>query len=95
MHICIKVLSGSDSSSELHDKDINLEVTQKDKVECIKAKIEQLEPSLPTYKQLLLFAGQQLEDRYLLEQCGIEDNSIIFLIFKPAGKHNFSTVKLL
>ena len=87
MHICIKILSGNDSSFKRHDKDIDLEVTQNDKVRSIKAKIQLMEPSLPTYKQLLLFAGQQLEDEHLLEQYGIEENSILFLIFKPAGNY--------
>lgn len=58
----------------------------KDEVEIIKRKIQHLEPSLPTYKQLLLFAGQQLEDGYSLEQYGIEDNSILFLVIKPTGE---------
>ena len=85
MHISIKILSWSDSKDD-KEKIINLEVTQKDEVEIIKRKIQHLEPSLPTYKQLLLFAGQQLEDGHSLEQCGIEDNSILFLVIKPTGE---------
>lgn len=85
MHISIKVLSWSDSEDD-KEKTVNLEVTQKDEVKIIKQKIQQLEPSLPTYKQLLLFAGQQLEDGHSLEQYGIEDNSILFLVIKPTGE---------
>ena len=85
MHISIKILSWSDSKDD-KEKIINLEVTQKDEVEIIKRKIQHLEPSLPTYKQLLLFAGQQLEDGHSLEQYGIEDNSILFLVIKPTGE---------
>ena len=84
MHICIRVLSGSDSDDD-KVKTINLEVTQKDEIAVIKRKIQQMEPSLPTYKQLLLFTGQQLEDEYLLEQYGIEDGSVLFLVIKPIG----------
>ena len=85
MHISIKILSWSDSKDD-KEKIINLEVTQKDEVEIIKRKIQHLEPSLPTYKQLLLFAGQQLEDGHSLEQYGIEDNSVLFLVIKPTGE---------
>ena len=85
MHISIKILSWSDSKDD-KEKIINLEVTQEDEVEIIKRKIQHLEPSLPTYKQLLLFAGQQLEDGHSLEQYGIEDNSILFLVIKPTGE---------
>ena len=85
MHICIRVLSGSDSKDD-EVETINLEVTQKDEIKSIKRKIQQVKLSFPTFKQLLLFAGQQLEDEYLLEQYGIEDNSILFLVTKPTGK---------
>ncbi len=60
MFVFINVLFKIDDSDDEvdHKNNIHLE----DRIECVKAKIQQLEPSLPTFKQLLLFAGQQLED---------------------------------
>lgn len=62
-----------------------LEVALSDRIESVKAKIQKIEESLPSFKQLLLFAGQQLEDGNSLEQYGVEDNSVIFVVFKPTG----------
>ena len=87
IHISVKVLSGTDSSIGGGEaKTIDLTVTRWDKIESIKAQIEQLEPSLPTFKQLLLFAGQQLEDGRSLRHYDVKDSSVIFLVFKPTGK---------
>jgi hypothetical protein len=91
MHISIRVLSGNDSEDD-KEKTVDLEVTQKDEIKSIKQKIQQVEPSLPTHKQLLLFAGQQLEDGHSLEQYGIEDNSILFLVMKPTGEYTQSII---
>ena len=94
MFIFVNVLSRSKSDSDdvaqdhSETKDICLEVTFGDRIESVKGKIQQLEPSLPTYKQLLLFAGQQLEDGHSLEEYGVEDQSTLFLVFKPTGKLN-------
>ena len=88
MHIVVKVLSGSDPIANQNDSEVRslgLEVALSDRVESVKAKIQKLEKSLPSFKQLLLFAGQQLEDGNSLEQYGVEDNSIIFVVFKPTG----------
>ena len=96
MLIFVNVLSTeSDSDDVAQDhsetKNICLEVSFGDRIESVKGKIQQLEPSLPTYKQLLLFAGQQLEDGHSLEEYGVEDQSTLFLVFKPTGK--FITIK--
>jgi hypothetical protein len=85
MLVFINVLSKGDSNDEVDHKNIPLEVAFGDRIESVKAKIQQLEPSLPTFKQLLLFAGQQLEDGHSLEQYGVEDQSTLFLVLKPTG----------
>ena len=82
MHISVKVLSGGEPERDV----IPLEVTPDDRVESVKAKIEQIVQSLPAYQQLLLYSGQQLEDGSSLEEYGVEDNSIILLVFKPNGE---------
>ena len=87
MHIFVNVLSDPHSPGVTSEtRNIGLEVAFSDKVESVKAKIQQVDSSLPTCKQLLLFAGQQLEGGCSLEQYGIEDQSTIFLVFKPTGR---------
>ena len=92
MLIFVNVLStesDSDDVAQDHSETKNnicLEVSFGDRIESVKGKIQQLEPSLPTYKQLLLFAGQQLEDGHSLEEYGVKDQSTLFLVFKPTGK---------
>ena len=82
MHISVNILSGGEPKREV----IPLEVIPDDRVENVKAKIEQIVQSLPSYQQLLLYSGQQLEDGSSLEEYGVEDNSTILLVFKPNGK---------
>ena len=83
MHIFVNVLSDHSASET---RNFGLEVASGSTgVKTVKAKIERVEPSLPTCKQLLLFAGQQLEDGCSLEQYGIEDRSTLFLVLKPTG----------
>ena len=65
---------------------IALEVAPGDKVGSVKAKIEQIERTLPTCKQLLVYAGQQLENDYSLDEYGIENDSTILLVYKSTGE---------
>ena len=82
MHISVKLLSEGVSEFDT----IALEVAPGDKVGSVKDKIEQIEHSLPTCKQLLVYAGQQLEKDYSLDEYGIENDSTILLVYKPTGE---------
>lgn len=82
MHVSISVLSERQSERDT----IPLEVTPYDKIESVKAQIEQIQQSLLPCKQLLVYAGQQLENGHTLEEYGVEDCSTVFLVFKPNGE---------
>ena len=82
MHISVLVLS----ERETERYTIPLEVTPNDKIESVQAQIEQIQQSLPSWKQLLVYAGQQLENGCSLEKYGVEDGSTILLVFKPNGE---------
>lgn len=82
MYITVKVPSKVDSEVDT----VGLEVAPLDKIEKIKAQIHTFDQSLPPCKQLLIYAGQQLEDGHLLEEYGVENDSSILLVLKPNGK---------
>lgn len=82
MHISVSVLSEKETERDT----IPLEVTPNDTTENLKAQIEEIQQSLPPCKQLLVYAGQQLENGCSLAKYGVEDGSTILLVFKPNGE---------
>ena len=82
MYITVKVPSEADSEVDT----LGIEVTPQDKIEKIKTQIHSIRQSLPPCKQLLIYAGQQLEDGHSLEEYGVENDSTILLVLKPNGK---------
>lgn len=82
MYITVRVPSEVDSKVDT----LGLEVIPQDKVEKIKAQIHSIEQSLPPCKQLLIYAGQQLEGGHSLEEYGVQSDSTILLVLKPNGK---------
>ena len=86
MYISVKVLSEIESEVE----SLDLKVTPQDKIEKVKTQIHSLQQSLPPCKQLLICAGQQLEDGHMLEEYGVENDSAIFLVLKPNGKQRYT-----
>ena len=58
MQISVLVLSEREAERDT----IALEVIPNDKIESVKAQIEQIQQSPPPCKQLLVYAGQQLEN---------------------------------
>jgi ubiquitin len=74
-HISVKTLTG---------KRIVLEVEPTDRIEDVKAKVQERE-GIPPDRQRLIFAGQQLEEGNTLDDYSVPDGAVFHLVLRLKG----------
>ena len=78
MQIFVKTLTG---------KHITIEVEPTDPVETVKVKIQEKE-GIPVERQILLFAGKELDDGYTLQDYSIQKDSTLHLVKDPDADYS-------
>ena len=71
----VKTLSG---------KTVSIECEESDKIEDVKAKIEE-EEGVPVDQQRLIFAGKQLDGQKTLQECGINEGDSLSMVLRLRG----------
>ena len=71
----VKTLSG---------KTVSIECEPEDKLEDVKAKIEEKE-GVPVDQQRLIFAGKQLDGQKTLQECGINEGDSLSMVLRLRG----------
>ena len=71
----VKTLSG---------KTVSIECEESDKIEDVKAKIEEKE-GVPVDQQRLIFAGKQLDGQKTLQECGINEGDSLSMVLRLRG----------
>ena len=75
MQLFVKTLSG---------KTISVECEESDKIEDVKAKIEEKE-GVPVDQQRLIFAGKQLDGQKTLQEVGIDEGASLSMVLRLRG----------
>ena len=75
MQLFVKTLSG---------KTVSIECEESDKIEDVKAKIEEKE-GVPVDQQRLIFAGKQLDGQKTLQECGINEGDSLSMVLRLRG----------
>ena len=71
----VKTLSG---------KTVSIECEESDKIEDVKAKIEEKE-GVPVDQQRLIFAGKQLDGQKTLQEVGIDEGASLSMVLRLRG----------
>ena len=75
MQLFVKTLAG---------KTVSIECEESDKIEDVKAKIEEKE-GVPVDQQRLIFAGKQLDGQKTLQEVGIDEGASLSMVLRLRG----------